>query len=543
MKKRTFFHGLLMAGMVVVALFMSSCKSDQEKLPIPEKAPFVMEIDMKSLALKSNFVSNRDEIADLMEKELNCPKEVADLIREDGQTGLDFEKPLYIFCDEDFKGVYGLAYIDDAEKFEDNLTSLANGIELEEDKKDDDLSWITSEGRREDEVVGVITKNYVLVGTIRGYHDADDQKKAFKKLLKGGGFYGTEAGKFMKEHSGDVTLTVNFGAISKKNLTRLFDSSYDEDYSKELVERLQKIQMVANLEFHTGQIELSAFIKGRNEEMDGAYKPISKDALAKLPEQDVVGVLAFGMEGKEFSKLLSKELKAMTEEMDSETSAIIATLINALKAMDGTAAAAVKLQDFQHPEFVGVLPIAEEKVEGIVNEYGYNRDLQKAGIRLSGDKKFTVLTNSKSYNYDEAKNMPKAALHAAGCLTYLFIDLQQIAKIALDNADLGDFDEAKNFEKSLRNIVGLLDYAEVRATELDESSLVIELTDESCNSLELLINKGIEFYGAVKKYDKAQREYYNSYDYYNSYNSYDDDDYGYDYDDDYYNYEVYDSIW
>jgi hypothetical protein len=96
------------------------------------------------------------------------------------------------------------------------------------------------------------------------------------------------------------------------------------------------------------------------------------------------------------------------------------------------------------------------------------------------------------------------------------VDAEPIVELAQDELN-GDNDSDKaQLNRSLRNALDLLNYAELKAEHLDGLSLSVVLTDDSKNSLELLLEHGLKIAKAGLEYDKARSERYNSY--YNDYN-------------------------
>ena len=66
MKKNFSFRGLLLFALVVLAAMLSSCSKSAYKKTIPADAPIVVELDIKNIGLKSDFLAQKDDIADLI---------------------------------------------------------------------------------------------------------------------------------------------------------------------------------------------------------------------------------------------------------------------------------------------------------------------------------------------------------------------------------------------------------------------------------------------------------------------------------------------
>lgn len=100
MKKNFSFRGLLLSSLVVLAAMLSSCSKSAYKKAIPADAPIVVELDVKNIGLKSDFLAQKDDIADLIlsiDPEDADLKKLADMLRNSQDMGLDMLSPFYFF--------------------------------------------------------------------------------------------------------------------------------------------------------------------------------------------------------------------------------------------------------------------------------------------------------------------------------------------------------------------------------------------------------------------------------------------------------------
>lgn len=513
MKKFTTFRGLMMTGVVVIAMLLSSCAKTAYKKAIPADAPVVVELDAKNVGLKSNFLSHKEEIADFIESiepENEMYAKVAKALRKSEEIGIDFMSPMYVFIDATFDNGYFLASVKSKEDVAKKFASFLEGeVEI---KESGDVSWI----KIDDEYVGVLTATSLLVGS-------SNDKSVYSSLLEQSGndcFFSSKAGKYLRKHRGDITAMFNAEAMSnkeKRELRRSFESEVDREFrsffNDELWDKIFGMQLVMNLKFTSGDISLNLFTNMESEYPDVAKK-ISKDVLKQVPNKNLVALLSFGIDGEEFYKALDEQLEKL-DYNSTEVSLAIGMASEYLKSLNGTAVVSVSGKNWtNNPEFLGLLPMSYDKVKPFLRLMDVD-DLPY-GISIDGDKQSTSITNISNYSHGDVSSPFDLASHASSCYLYGFVDAEPIVELAQDELN-GDNDSDKaQFNRSLRNALDLLNYAELKAEHLDGLSLSVVLTDDSKNSLELLLEHGMKIAKAALEYDKARNERYNSY--YNNYN-------------------------
>lgn len=517
MKKRNTFRGLMMAGVVLIAVLFSSCAKTAYKKAIPADAPVVVELDVKNVGLKSNFLSHKEEIADLVvsiDPEDEMLAKVAKALRNSEEFGLDFMSPMYIFSDAEFDNGYFLASVKSKDEVVKKVSSFTDEIEI---KESGDVSWIKVEG----EYVGVLTANSLLLGS-------SNDKSDYSAFLDQSGkdcFINTDAGKYMSKHTGDITAMFNAEAIPsrmkreiRRSVEREIDRDFREIFNDELWDKFFEMQVVLNMKFTSGDVSLNLFTTMENENKDVAKK-ISKDALKQVPSKNLVGLLALGIDGEEFYKALDEQLEKL-DYNSTEASVVLGMASEYLKAMNGTMVAALSGKNWsKDPEFLGIIPLSYDKVKPFLRLMDVD-DLPY-GISLDGDKQSTSITNIRNYSHGDVSAPFELASHASSCYLYGYVNAEPLVELANEELRDNDGDKAK-LNRSIRNALDLLNYAELKIEKLDAASLAVVLTDDSKNSLELLLEHGLKIANAAFEYEQARRERYNSYS--NYYDSYDWDD-------------------
>lgn len=508
MKTKYFFHGAMMVAMMAVALVMGSCaKSEQTTeqvklaIAIPENAPVVWALDMQSLAEKSDAINKIDEIIAMADDEsMKESAAAAFLLRSELPLGLNFEQPVYLFFDKNFKGLYGIISVKDAKEFQNKCNTYAEGKLLFEEK--DGFTWL----KTEKELIGVLSDEYLLIGSLLDKkHTAAEQKTALEDVMKEGDYLTTEAGKFLIEHKGDITANVNFQSFPKNVMDALkkeVKKTNGEAVADQVIESLKKAQIAANIQFLEGAVDLNLYTTGfAQNQYSEIYQPITEETFAHIPNKDMVGLLALGLKGEEFGDAIMEEMDK-SGSLGAEDKMGVAIIINMFKEMNGTVVASVALENkYADPEVVAVLPMAKSNLNLLKSE------IENANIQLLGDNQFTVLTNSYSYRYGKAGAPFDKVANALGSYAYLYLDLQRIIALAYkDEAWLGGEEEAE-YNRTMRQLFNLMDYIEMRSNDMNAVKISLLLTDDSRNSLDLFMMRLIEFAKAEEAYEAAKEEY------------------------------------
>ena len=79
-----------------MVVMMASCSRSEYKNAIPADAPVVMELDVKDVIKKSDFLVHKGEIADAIESIDDDPalQQIAEMLRGTDDFGLDFFSPM-----------------------------------------------------------------------------------------------------------------------------------------------------------------------------------------------------------------------------------------------------------------------------------------------------------------------------------------------------------------------------------------------------------------------------------------------------------------
>ena len=496
------FKGWLMASLFAIsALFVTSCKSDKEKdatneaksstkiesnlKVIPTDAFMVVEVNLKELSKKSNIIDLKDQLMDVAtsqginQKDLNEATKIFD--NPIDLLGINLLKPMYMFMPASSfntgePSVFIAAEVKNKSKV---IEMLESNTELTT-QTFNEISWIYNHT----DVVGAITENTLLVGTTANSNE-------FRDLLEqNNNFFSTEAGKFMANHSGDITVMVNMKALPKElHQEAEAELQQIEDYPeiKDLVESLLETQLVTNLTFESGKIALNLYTNGlKSDYIEQFANTIQSNDLTQIPNNNVLAVVAAGINGK---KIWDAYQKIATSYLTYEERQEIEGYKKYIQALNGTMYASVGVKDFSEtqPEVLCALPIAKSKGEDVIAQSG--ADLPN-NIYIGGNNSTFTITNMPNYTYGQVSSPFAKASEAASCYAYAYVNVKLVMDQILQNMYRGGYSSERKCTDALQHALRLIDYIDLKAKKND-ASLTIHLTDSSVNSLGLILQNAV----------------------------------------------------
>lgn len=514
---------LLVGGVVAYIMYQSGLAY---RNAIPEDAPIVLEIDVRSIFAKSEMESYETKIADLIESvdpENVDLKNMTESLTKKENTGISFFYPLYVFSDSSVENVFILASVSDKTDLINTIKSLDVDVHIYDSSNE--ISWIEID----DVIVGAITEDALLIGST-------DSKSTYEDLLtqeKAQSFFASDAGKFMDKHTEDITLMINYKNIYgqlKRELKREINNVYALD---------ELPTFVASLEFEAGDIILEYHVDGIDEEVVGVMEDleITEEVFDHIPTKNLIGFAALPIDGPKALEKSQDELRKLFGSNDDYKK-----LKKLLNATSGTAVVAVYNNDsYDEPNFLAIIPAPKSQMKSIIGD-----ELPRS-FKIDGDDKYTSITNMEGYRYSSVSNSFDGDINSS--YLYGIVYLKQHINKLLDNAG-AYYSEMPDYQNKVIELLELIDSFEIICDDIDEASMTLRLTNDSKNSLELLLEHSIQIGEAYIEYINEMYTHpvpdYSDYDY-NSYDTNDYDNYGNDYgyndydgsDYDYYDYDDY----
>ena len=137
----------------------------------------------------------------------------------------------------------------------------------------------------------------------------------------------------------------------------------------------------------------------------------------------------------------------------------------------------------------------------------FEAGMKESGLVLDGNSQYTAISNNPNYRFVK-KNADFAHLaNAVGAYVYGFLDLKQIFALTYDKEPEYNFPEDVEYDLAKRELIALMDYIEMSMSDLDKVQFALTLTDNSRNSLELLMVDFFQLIAADKAREKAIAEY------------------------------------
>lgn len=496
---------LLAGGVVAYIMYQSGLAY---RNAIPEDAPIVLEIDVRSIFAKSEMESYETKIADLIESvdpENVDLKNITESLTKKENTGISFFYPLYVFSDSSIENVFILASVSDKTDLINTIKSLDVDVHIYDSSNE--ISWIEID----DVIVGAITEDALLIGST-------DSKSTYEDLLtqeKAQSFFASDAGKFMDKHTEDITLMINYKNIYgqlKRELKREINNVYALD---------ELPTFVASLEFEAGDIILEYHVDGIDEEVVGVMEDleITEEVFDHIPTKNLIGFAALPIDGPKALEKSQDELRKLFGSNDDYKK-----LKKLLNATSGTAVVAVYNNDSNNePDVLCIIPTSKSKLKSILE------DELPSYINIDGDDKYTSITNMEGYRYSSVSNSFDGDINSS--YLYGIVYLKQHINKLLDNVG-AYYSEMPDYQNKVIELLELIDSFEIKCDDIDEASLTLKLTNDTKNSLELLLEHSIQIGEAYIEYINEMYTHpvsdYSDYDY-NSYDTNDYDNYGNDY--------------
>lgn len=526
MKKHYFFNGWLIAGVVIIAMLMNACTTPAYQKAIPADAVAVVELDVKNIGIKSDFIEQKDKIADLIasiEPRDRMFKKFAEIVKKPMNSGLDLSKPVYLFALSTVKDAFGVAAIKDQDEFIKTLTSFSDNFDV---RSSGEISWIYVE----DQLLGAVTKNTLLC-TATGL---TKEKSVYRDLLeqkKKESFWATRDAKMMRRHHGDITAMVNMPALSnkaKRDIRNDLERELGSQDIEEIWNQLLEARIVANLRFKSGKLEMNLYAGGIDEISTNLLaKKIEPDDLKKIPNHNLTGVIAFGIDGNAFRKTTDQELRPFVRQMSREERDIYNALGDFIGSMDGTIIGSVGGKDIVHnPKLLGIIPTPKLETRNMIQTIG---EKLPEDVYLEGNSTHTAITNLSNYDFEAVQSPFEKTSNAKSAYLYAYLKAEPVINAVFDDMTRhADRAEMKVYNQ-IRNLFDLADYAELKAetgnwlqvllsrthkmmghnTEGENKlSLTLYLNDNSKNALSLITERYIAIGEAIVDYENNRADRY-----------------------------------
>lgn len=502
MKKNLSLRSMLMTSLVILAAVLSSCSKAYKKA-IPADAPVVVELDVKHVGAKADFLAQKEQVADLVlsidpeDREL---QKLADAIRSPQDLGLDLLCPIYFFAVSSVDDGYFLAAVKDKEAVIKKLESFSKEIEV---TSSDKLAWVEVNSR----LLGVITDDVLLLGSSNDrttYRDLLDNDKSF---------FSTDAGKFFTKHAEDITATLNMENLSrqaKREVRQTIERELRDAkpyLTDDMWEQLFELQWVVNLEFKSGEFDLNIFVDGaeNKKEYDVLTTKVSKDALKQIPERNLIGLLALGIDGPKYCEAIDKAMDETDTQFSGEEKMVYGMIKQVLRKTNGTLAFALSGKDIDDPDFLCLVPTPMEEVQPYIALF--ESEIPKE-IRIDGDAKGLSVTNIATYEHGEAKPAFEHAANATSSYLYGYVDAEPLVETYFTERTRRTIPEEVRFLNAWRNLADLFDYLQLKADRRDAVSFEFILHEDDDNALALLLKQGIMVGAACVEYDKVRAARY-----------------------------------
>lgn len=495
MKKTFSLSSLLMAGAVMITFLMSSCVPSYKKV-IPASAVSVVEVDVKNLCKKSNFVKQQEDLADLIasiDLKDKTLKKISAFVEEPEKTGLNLAHPVYMFVMPTTDDMFLLASVKNQEDAVKTLEYFSDNLQV---RTFDNISWLYINNT----LSGVLTGKALLLGNV-------ENKNIYRHLLEQDDhFFASKSGRWMKCHSGDITAMLNMENLSSKdrrNLECTLEKNLDMLSKAEVDDILEQVltsKVAVNLEFKAGKLVLNTATKGLNHKSTkDCNKRVKVADLKKVPNDNLWAVAAIGLDGNACWDIFKKTMRPLIKEMSCQEREELEAIEDFVRAMDGTivGAAGGKKID-QNPELLCILPTSVMEVESAIEDY----EIEIADeLQLDGNKKYSTITNKTCYNPEKVAYPFKKACRARMTYAYAYFNMEPAMKMLFDElACEADCHQAKVYDK-LETLCNMLDYAEWKVPTKNKTSLSLYLNDKSENSLTYFLEHGIKIGNAIVNYN------------------------------------------
>lgn len=246
---------ILIAAILVSALFWSCKDSTELTNTIPSDAIVVVHVDTKSLLTKADYKPLDNKlIKEALEKEKTNGSErnkammekMEEFLKNPNSTGIDLINDCYLYTGNTSSGViWGMK---DAKKFKETLTKTFE-IPAEMIKEEDgistlDMSGMAKVGWTKDKILIITASTSSMYGL--GYNDSPDLMELLKKQLKQTGNESLNANKafaeFVKDKK-DISVFYSYNSVAKLwgDMTSKMAGSYDDQAATGMTNIFEKL--------------------------------------------------------------------------------------------------------------------------------------------------------------------------------------------------------------------------------------------------------------------------------------------------------------
>ncbi len=482
---------------VLVATLFSSCK-DAYKKAIPTDAIAVAEINMASLGLKSDLIGQKDRILDVTYQLIDDEEivnEIKKALKESKASGINPLKPAYVFFTMKNEGEgFVLLAVKDKDKLTEALKDEAETIKLEESQG---LTYIIVENV----VYGAFSDKALIVGS-------PIDRLGFRDMLKqDNGYFSTDAGKLLEKKSKDITIVASYDAVPdeykdmiQKELERTLRRQYGlrNDLDEQL-DKIEKALFALNVEFNKGDILFNLFVEGIEQaNTNGAIK-IDRANVSDIPTNNLVGLFAMGIDGKETWELVSKSLeeelgKGKEQEMFSRIGEYV-------EQLNGTATAAIYMRNADaDPDVYAIIPAPKDELTALCSDLGVAEYLE--AINIDGNNKNTTISTMSD---PQIKNFEQSKAASSNYM-YAYINTTSICDMTINEA-IRPRRQSEEEQLQIRKAFDIgyaIDYVELFIPEINQLTLRCVMSNKSDNALSILLSKTIDWLEAYHDYEVAE---------------------------------------
>lgn len=524
MKKRFLGNGWMIAGMVIITILMNSCGTPAYKKTIPSDAAVVVELDVKNIGKKADLLEQKEKIADLILSSNpgdRMMRKIADAVSNPTNTGLNMLKPVYFFVLPSVEDAFVLAAVNDKNAFTNTLTSISNDFDV---STSGEISWIMVEER----IYGAVTDDALLI-SVTGSKD----RSVYRELLdqnKSQNFFTRSNSELMRRYKGDITAMVNMRSLSK-NIKREIRREIEDDFgmydTEDIWNQMFETQLIANLQCKSGYMALNLYANGLGDiSSSPLVKTIDPKELKQIPNTNIIGVAAMGIEGESYWKIVNAIMYPLVRKMSYEERDAYDAVGELVRSIDGTLVGSIGGKDVVHnPEVLCILPTAKSTVKSTINALGAQLPND---LYLDGNSTHAAVSNMYHYDFESHSSSFDKASNAKGSYLYIYLKTEPLVNEIFEeiNRD-ATREEVKVFNK-FRDLCEQMDYAELKvekkaknllgtltgiyeetafdADGKNKISLALYMNDDSENVLSIILTNAIKIGNALVDYENDHRE-------------------------------------
>lgn len=477
---------VLMAAVMMVAC---SSNKDKEGAFIPKDAYFVADINVASIWQKGEL-ANAEQLGSIQmvrsALEASAPEFnnlFGNILKDPSSCGINMERNISFFMTEKMVGI--TATLKDQKTFEDFIATLnkeGDGIKTE---KDGSLKVINFAN----EFVGVYDENHLVFAfDTKSCSDLESQKNYAKSLfdldIDESMADDENYEKYLAERQ-DINFYASYANILKLS-GGLALSQMQSLMPKETFEALEKTSIYYTLSFENGSIDINGDYIGLPDEFT---KLMSQDFNAKLlgymPEQ-TLAALTFAVKPSFLYDLISAN-PALKPFMSEDTE--FGSVKEIFEAFGGSFAASFYGMNGDTPLFAVVCDIKNATlVANIMNslEVENGKDIPGTAIKVFYNNEVLLVTSdaavvSAAQNGGNANGMTLIADKAKkGNYFYMNLKVQDYPQEIINALGIGS-------DPTVATLLGMLDNLEFTSNNAAHSTVKINLTNTSTNSLAYML--------------------------------------------------------